>query len=295
MKWRDQLAAREGTSATPIAPPSDLLRNFDVKIADAALWCVRRADASSSVTLQQLREQQEIDERLLKGVANVDWKVLGSADPNVFCLGGDLSLFLDCIARHDEEALLEYGLLAAHCVWRNTAGFGPRRLGSIAVVEGEAQGGGFEVALSCHWLVATRDSSFGFPESLFGVLPGMGARALLTARVGHSTAERMISSANRYSAEFLHEIGVVDVLVNSGEAQEAARSIVAGQVRGHKPRGLDERTELTFQSLVADVENWVDAVMQISIRHQRFMRYLLEAQRRRSEREVQGQGRANNP
>lgn len=283
MQWPEKLSSLAGATSPDQADSEDA-RSFDVRLEDGALWCTRRADAPTCVTLGQLREQQELDERLLRGASNIGWKVLASADPKVFCLGGDLQLFLDCIARQDEEALLEYGLLAAHCVWRNTAGFGPRRLGSIALVEGEAQGGGFEVALSCHWLVATRDSYFGFPESLFGVRPGMGARALLAARVGDSLAEKMVSSANRYSAKFLHDIGVVDVLVDAGQGQTAAKDIMTGHYRSIPPLGLDARRELTFQSLVTEVEKWVTSVMQIGPRHQRSMRYLLDAQRRRGDR-----------
>ena len=255
--------------------------SFDVSVQADALWCVRRADASPSVTTAQLHEQQAVDAQLLKGSIAVNWKVLASAQPSIFCLGGDLALFLDCIARRDEATLLDYGLRAAHCVWSNASGFGPRRLSSIAVVEGDAQGGGFEAALSCHWIVASKGAYFGFPESLFGIKPGMGAHALLAARVGEEVAERMISSANRYSAEFLHQTGVVDVLIEPGAAQLAVRQITEGKIHPRSPGSTASLRNLPYQQLVAEIELWVDAVLAISERNQRSMRYLLEAQKRR--------------
>ena len=244
------------------------------------LWCVRSAAACCSVTTDQLHEQQKLDEQLLRGLLPIKWKVLASAHPSVFCLGGDLELFLECITRRDEATLLDYGLRAAHCIWVNASGFGPRRLGSIAVVEGEAQGGGFEAALSCHWIVASTTAYFGFPESLFGIRPGMGAQALLTARVGEEVAEQMISSANRYSAEFLHEIGVVDLLIEPGGARQAVERIKEESAKRPIRNIVESLRALPYQQLIIGIEQWVTAVMNTSDRHRRSMRYLLEAQKR---------------
>lgn len=259
--------------------------NFQTSLDGEALWCVRRADTCASVTLEQLHEQQAIDDRLMRGATPASWKVLASAHPTVFCLGGDLALFLDCVSRGDEDTLLDYGLRAAHCVWMNASGCGPRRLRSVALVEGEAQGGGFEAALSCHWIVATRGASFGFPESLFGIRPGMGAHALLSARVGSDTAERMIASANRYPAEFLHELGIVDVLADVGDGKRIVGDIVRKPPQRRLPKAEEALLALPFERLVTEVERWVEAVMQTTQRHQRSMRYLLEAQRSRAYRQ----------
>ena len=269
---------------TSVRPEQHLvaMENFEVNLDRGVLWCARRAEACSSVTLEQLHEQQALDELLVRGALPVKWKVLTSEHPKAFCLGGDLELFLDCIATQDHGRLLDYGLRAAHCIWMNASGFGPRRLGSIALVEGEAQGGGFEVALSCHWIVAAKTANFGFPESLFGVSPGMGAEPLLAARVGTELAGRMISSANRYTAEFLHEIGVVDLLIDPGCSDAAIQEIIAGSAAPASPGSIDRVRDLTYQHLVSGIEQWVNAMLGISLRHQRSMRYLLEAQRRRA-------------
>ena len=272
-----------GHGPVSFSEPRDLgSTNFDVSINGSALWCVRRRHASPSVTLDQLNDQQQIDEYLLRGNTAVHWKVLASDHESVFCLGGDLALFLDCIARRDEATLLDYGLKAAHCVWMNSSGFGPRRVGTIAVVEGEAQGGGFEAALSCHWIVASTNASFGFPESLFGIRPGMGALPLLSIRVGQDVAEMMVSRANRYSAAFLHELGVVDELVEPGDGRLAVDTII-GRSNNDSAKHSQLKA-IPFEHLVTDVEKWVDDVMATSARHQRSMRYLLDAQERRSVR-----------
>ena len=80
-------------------------------------------------------------------------------------------------------------------------------------MQGDALGGGFECALASDLIVAEERAQLGFPEILFNLFPGMGAYSLLSRRVGMKGAEKMILSARLYTAEELHELGVVDLLV----------------------------------------------------------------------------------
>jgi DSF synthase len=51
---------------------------------------------------------------------------------------------------------------------------------TVGLVQGAALGGGFEALLSFDYVVAERDATFGLPEILFGLFPGMGAHSLLS-------------------------------------------------------------------------------------------------------------------
>ena len=106
-------------------------------------------------------------------------------------------------------------------------------------------------------------------------------QGFLAARVGEEVAEEMIASANRYSAEFLHQIGVVDLLMEAGGGPSAVDAITRGLVQRRSPTSLETLRNLPYQQLVGEIERWVEAVMAVSERHKRSMRYLLEAQRRR--------------
>ena len=88
---------------------------------------------------------------------------------------------------------------------------------SVALVQGDALGGGFEAALSSNVIVAERSAKFGLPEILFNLFPGMGAYTFLTRRVAPGLAERIIMSGELYSAEQLHAMGAVDVLAPDGQ------------------------------------------------------------------------------
>mgnify|MGYP002682632289 CR=1 FL=1 len=84
---------------------------------------------------------------------------------------------------------------------------------SIALVQGDALGGGFEMALSTDYLIAEEHSSFGFPEIMFGLFPCTGAMGLLSARIGARKAERMMTNKKIYSADELYDMGARGILV----------------------------------------------------------------------------------
>src|SRR5262249_60751055 len=59
----------------------------------------------------------------------------------------------------------------------------------VARVHGLALGGGVELALACHYIVATPRATFAFPETGIGIYPGLGGTQRTTARVGRGLAE----------------------------------------------------------------------------------------------------------
>ena len=70
----------------------------------------------------------------------------------------------------------------------------------------------------------------GLPEILFNLFPGMGAYSLLARRLGMKKAEEMILSGKIFEARELHEMGVVDMIVPSGEG-ERGRADLRGMRR----------------------------------------------------------------
>ena len=100
--------------------------------------------------------------------------VVLASDAGVFNLGGDLELFARLIEARDRDGLLAYARSCVRGVHAFHAGLGARAH-SIALVQGDALGGGFEAALSCHTIVAESGVGMGLPEVLFDLFPGMGA------------------------------------------------------------------------------------------------------------------------
>jgi len=272
-----------------IAPELDSFE-LTTDTSNRAIWVARRSEASASVTLSQLRETLAIDEVLSQASeTDVRFKVLCSEQPGVFSLGGDLRLFCECIEQGKREVLEDYAALAIKAVWNNVSALGARRVPSLAIVAGEAQGGGFEAALSCNTLVAERGSSLGFPEPLFGLFPGMGAEILLATRVDAGVARKLVHSSNRYKAEFLYEIGVVDYLVDAGTGIAHVKRMLARALAGSKESErlhIEKRQarldEIQLHELEAVVAQWLEQAVRLDTRNLRNMRYIIEMQARRA-------------
>ena len=207
-------------------------------------------------------------------------RVLISRRPGIFSLGGDLAFFRDCIQQKDSDSLKDYAMTAAEAVWESITGSGIDDLVSIALVQGEAQGGGFEAALSSHVLIAERGTWFGFPEGLFGLFPGMGARHLLTARASAEKASMIIGSARRYSAEELYSEGLVDFLADPGCGRQLLDTILQKPDRSPLLVMRDRFNHITKEDLVGTVLEWTDLAMELSPKHLRTINYLIQAQSR---------------
>ncbi|MDR0678228.1 MAG: enoyl-CoA hydratase/isomerase family protein [Holosporaceae bacterium] len=84
----------------------------------------------------------------------------------------------------------------------------------IAAVSGYALGGGFELALMCDIIIATKQAKFGFPEVNLGLMPGMGGAQLLTGIIGPKLTSKIIMTGDLLSSEKAKELKIVSSIVN---------------------------------------------------------------------------------
>lgn len=215
--------------------------------------------------------------------------VTGSSLPGIFNLGGDLSLFLTLIESGDRDRLRRY----AHACAR-----GQHRLHSafdvpvcmIALVEGDALGGGFEAALAHDVIIAERQAQFGLPEVLFNLFPGMGAYSFLSRKLGAAQAERMILTGKVFSADELLAMGVIDVVVEAGEGAAAAREFARDFTRSLSRQAVLKTRKIVAGVSIAELINvadvWVETAMRLAPADLRRMSHLAKAQDRRWSRLV---------
>jgi len=212
----------------------------------------------------------------------VRYGVIASRTPGVFNLGGDLALFRHAIRERDRDALAAYG---AACIdvlfpWHRNCDLD---MTTLALVQGEALGGGFEGALSATVLVAEESARMGFPEILFNLFPGMGAYSFLSRKIGRRSADRLICSGTVYSARELYDAGVVDVITPDGTGEAAVYSYIkrhAKQSNGLRAyeRARNEVEPVTRAEMLNVLEVWVDAAMRLEERDLRMMDRLVRAQ-----------------
>ncbi|MBB1059312.1 crotonase/enoyl-CoA hydratase family protein [Marilutibacter spongiae] len=274
-----------------------------VEPTSGAHWCYMHADAPSvyhpCFSQRLLRDLKRTQENIrseiataaaLRDAGGIHHLVLAS-DSDVFNLGGDLSLFARLIRSGDRGALLDYAKLCVEVAY-NFHRLYDDRVHSIALIQGDALGGGFEAALCCHTIIAEEGTGMGFPEVLFDLFPGMGAYTFLTRRVSAAQAERMMLDARVYPVEELLEMGVVDRVVPRGEGLMAVQETIRRQRRmGNALRAMNTVRHacnpVKLDELLAVTTEWVDAAMRLDDRALRTMERLIRAQQRRADQEAQ--------
>jgi DSF synthase len=254
-----------------------------------ALFCFMRPDGRPSYTPELLRDMRRIQTGIYAATATgtppFRYVVVGSRIAGTFNLGGDLELFGAQIRAGNRDAVRAYAHACIDIVHTNATGY-DRRVTTVALVQGAALGGGFEAALACHHIVAERSATFGLPEVLFNLFPGMGAYSFLSRRLDAVRAEKIILSGKVYTAAELHEMGLVDLLVEDGEGDAAVRGYLAKLDRRFNTHQavLQARhrvNPLTREELIDVVEVWVDAAMRLDEADLRKMARLVRAQTRR--------------
>ena len=258
----------------------------------ATLWTFMKPEGRPSFTPPMLQDferwQQLIPQSFGAGKVPLRYLVLGSRSPDVFCFGGDLALFEQLIRNRDREGLVSYGHRCCAILDRNVRALDLPML-TIGLVQGAALGGGFEALLSFDFIVAERTATFGLPEIMFGLFPGMGAHALLYRKLGSAKAEQIILSNETYTAEQMYELGIVHELAEPGDGINACKQFIKKSERRHAGlvgarKAMKHAWNLKLGELNKITEMWADTALELREQDLKVMNRLVAAQARLAER-----------
>jgi len=276
---------------------SQSYREIETTVApqERALWCMMRPSGRPSFTPELLADLSDMQIKIREAFAvcpdgqrPFDFLVFGSRTPGVFNLGGDLGLFQGRIEQGDATGLRSYAHRCVEVVFANHIGYGNRII-TIALIQGDALGGGFESALSCDYIVAEKQAKLGFPEILFNLFPGMGAYTFLSRRVGVAKTEEMLRTGQIYSAEELHALGIVDFLVEEGQGEAKVKELIAKTMPRHNAQSSIHQVRrrinpVTLAELKEIADIWVEAAMRLDEHDLRRMSRITAAQDRARKR-----------
>jgi 3-hydroxyacyl-CoA dehydrogenase/enoyl-CoA hydratase/3-hydroxybutyryl-CoA epimerase len=153
--------------------------------------------------------------------------VIRSAKPGGFIAGADIAQFPGVTDPAPIEALLSRGHAVLDRLDRLP-------LPTIAVIHGYCLGGGLEVALACDYRLAMDDASFGFPEVLLGLHPGLGGTVRLPRLINPVQAMTMMLTGKTERARSAKSLGLVDAVTKERHIRAAVRTAVAGELRAAK-------------------------------------------------------------
>ena len=176
----------------------------------------KKLNALNKATIYELHQAFDALESDLKIRAII---LTGSGD-KAFVAGADISEFAHfsseegaTLAREGQEILFNFIENLATPV--------------IAAINGFALGGGLELAMACHFRIASDNAKMGLPEVSLGVIPGYGGTQRLPQLVGKGKAMEMIMTAGMISADDAKQAGLVNHVTTQEELIPLAEKIIS--------------------------------------------------------------------
>ena len=146
--------------------------------------------------------------------------IITGAGEKAFVAGADIGEFLSFDSTSG-EALARKGQQNVFDKIENS----PKPI--IAAVNGFALGGGCELALACHFVIASDNAKFGQPEVNLGLIPGYGGTQRLTQLVGRNRAMQLIMTGEMFSATDAQQFGMVNKIVAQNELLNETKKILS--------------------------------------------------------------------
>ena len=169
-------------------------------------------DAATMADLEQQLDAIEQDDSL-------DGVVILSAKKSIFIAGADLKTLLRQAQTGEMRAFIAEGQRAFNRL-------AALKIPTCAAIHGACAGGGYEVALTCDWRVASDDPStrIGLPETSLGLIPAWGGCTRLPRLIGTEKAAEVILKGKLHSAREAKQFGLVDEVVSRNQLLDAAKA-----------------------------------------------------------------------
>ncbi|OIQ30989.1 MAG: enoyl-CoA hydratase [Bacteroidetes bacterium MedPE-SWsnd-G2] len=192
----------------------NILSEFDSGITTITINRPKKLNALNKATIAELHEAFKAADQDKSTKVII---ITGSGN-KAFVAGADISEFADFdvdqgeqLAAQGQELLFDYVQNLSTPV--------------IAAINGFALGGGLELALACHFRVASSNAKMGLPEVSLGLIPGYGGTQRLTQLVGKGRAMEMIMTAMMVDANQALAYGLINHLIAQDELLSFCESI----------------------------------------------------------------------
>ncbi len=158
---------------------------------------------------------RDIDDQVDYGIANDDIKgiIITGVGEKAFAAGADIAEFVN----HSKEEAMAMAA-AGHATFRKIE---TATKPVVAAVNGFALGGGCELAMACHFRVASETAKFGQPEVNLGLVPGYGGSQRLTQLIGRSRALQHLVTGDMIDAETALKLGLVNKVCEDDVVSES--------------------------------------------------------------------------
>lgn len=187
-----------------------------------------KLNALNTVTIQELHEAfQELEKNYETRVV-----ILTGSGEKAFVAGADIAEFADFSVEEGVQLAAQGQDILFNFVEN-------LKIPVIAAVNGFALGGGLELAMACHFRVASDNAKMGLPEVSLGVIPGYGGTQRLPQLIGKGRAMEMIMTAGMVTADEAYRTGLVNHVVPQAELLEFCNG-VAQKIMRNSPLAISK-------------------------------------------------------
>ena len=178
-------------------------------------------------------------------------------EPPVFAAGGDLKEFLGLDTK-------EKGRAMAQKMRGVIAGLEMLDIPVIAMLNGDAYGGGVEFALGCDVRFAVDGVKLTMSQCRFGLIPGWGGASRLVHKVGPSRAMYMLFSAKGIEANQAYEFGLVEAVFAKDSWQEQLKGVYS-RINGCSPRAVAAAKRAVRIAMYSELEHSLDRELDLFV------------------------------
>ncbi|WP_174226315.1 enoyl-CoA hydratase-related protein [Brevibacillus sp. HB1.1] len=129
---------------------------------------------------------------------------------------------------------------------------------TIAMINGFAFGGGFELALACDFRYAVADAKMGLTEVSLGIIPGAGGTQRLSRLIGVSKAKELILTARRIQAQEAYQIGFVNAVAKDTEELRELAMGLADEILANAPLAVYQAKSAIDRGSSVDLQTGLD-------------------------------------
>jgi enoyl-CoA hydratase len=178
---------------------------------------INRADKLNALNKVVFTELNAVLDEIEKNPA-IKSVIITGAGPKAFVAGADISEF-NALNKQEAMALAKRGQDTFARIENSAKPI-------VAAVNGFALGGGCELAMACHFRVASENAKFGQPEVNLGLIPGYGGTQRLVQLIGKGKAMELLMSAHLIDANEAKELGLVNYVTTAETLLEHTQKIL---------------------------------------------------------------------
>ena len=191
---------------------------------------INRPEALNALNLEVLKELKTAFEEAEKNTS-VGGIIVTGSDDKAFAAGADIKEIAKLTALNAQEFVQ-----GGQNLFTSIENF---KKPVIAAVNGYALGGGCELAMCCHFRVASASAQFGQPEVNLGLIPGYGGTQRLTKLIGKGQALELLMTGNTIKADEALRIGLVNHVTENQEAMLDLAKKLIGKILSKAPVAIE--------------------------------------------------------